>query len=83
MRPSVSIREAYYGSIPMRLVKNDQILRSPDKVFTIIHGDVTTHALTLNWWHQQFEFTEANDIRTNRTRKEYFIEYDYWLCIRA
>ncbi|KAG9065187.1 hypothetical protein KI688_002510 [Linnemannia hyalina] len=80
---TVSIRDTYYGSIPMRLVKNDQILRSPDKMFTIIYGDVTTHVLTLNWWHHQFEFSKVNDIRTNRTKKEYFIEYDYWLCIGA
>jgi hypothetical protein len=80
---ALKIGGVYNGRIPMRYVKVGRIIRSPDKEFTVTHGDVKTHTLALTWRGQQFKFADVDYIRTNLTDREYIYELDYWCCLKV
>ncbi|KAG0283999.1 hypothetical protein BGZ96_011635 [Linnemannia gamsii] len=78
---ALSIRDTYNRSTPILPVKVGDPIQSPDKEFTITHGDVNAPALALTWRGQKFELANINVMRVNMTDKEYIFEHDYWLCI--
>lgn len=80
---ALKLGDIYNGSIPMRYIKGGKPIRSPDKEFTVTHGDASTHNLTLTWRDQQFEFVYVDDMRTSLTSREYIYELDYWCCLKV
>ncbi|KAG0284000.1 hypothetical protein BGZ96_011636 [Linnemannia gamsii] len=58
---ALKLGNVYNESIPMRYVKVGKSIRSPDKQFTVTHGDANTHTLALTWRDQQFEFVNVDE----------------------
>ncbi|KAG0303550.1 hypothetical protein BGZ97_001856 [Linnemannia gamsii] len=80
---ALSISGTYKGSIPILPVRVGQPILSPDREFTVTHGDANAPALKLTWRGQKFAFANINDMRANMTDKVYTFEHDYWFCIKV
>lgn len=81
---TLTIRDTYQGSIPPGTPKVEKTLRSPDRKFSVKHGDIVKkYDMVLTWGTQQFRFKDINAMRTKMVGSRYLFEYDYWLCIRV
>ncbi|KAK5821116.1 hypothetical protein F5H01DRAFT_320138 [Linnemannia elongata] len=81
----LTIRNTYQGYIPVQGFRTVKVLQSPDKKFSVRHGDIAkSRALTLIWGDQLFKFTESNFAQSGMSGiKEMMYEYHYWVCIKA
>ncbi|KAG0053415.1 hypothetical protein BGZ90_006239 [Linnemannia elongata] len=81
----LTIRNTYQGYIPVQGFRTGKVLQSPDKKFSVKHGDIAkSRALTLIWGDQLFKFTESNFAQSGTSGiKEMMYEYHYWVCIKA
>ena len=79
----LTIRDTYQGYIPIQGSRAGKVLQSPDKKFTVKHGEIAkSGALMLTWGDQKFKFSASNLAQSSMTgAKEMIYECYYWVCI--